>query len=77
MEPTTVDRIDHGMSVVASVVANSSGGKKGGGVFSPREIYDSYFDFHRSYEKKKPITDVDQWKSFKKGLISSFVTPKK
>ncbi len=77
MEPTTVDRIDHAASVVASVVANSSGGKKGGGVFTPGEIYDSYFDFHQSHEEKKPISDPEQWLIMKKALIAAYTNPKK
>ncbi len=77
MEPTTVDRIDHAASVVASVIANSSGGKKGGGVFTPNEIYDNYFDFHRSHEMKEPISDPEKWKDMKRTLIASFIETEK
>ncbi len=77
MEPPTVDRIDHAASVVASVVANSSGGKKHGGVFTPNEIYDNYFDFHRSHKKKEPISDVQEWLDVKKTLVASFIDPEK
>ena len=76
MEPATVDRIDHAAAVIASVVANSAGGKKGGGSFSPSEMRESYFDFHQSYEKKEAITDVEQWSGLKGQLTASLRKPK-
>ena len=77
MEPGIVERIDYGMAVVAATTANSAGGKKGGGTFTVKEFYESYFDFHKSYEPKESIEDVDQWLSFKRELSATFKTTPK
>ena len=75
VEPFSQERSDHRASVLSAFIANSSGGKKGGGQFSPAEIHDIYFDF--SYqEPKESITDVGQWSRFKAQLSATYKPPK-
>lgn len=76
MEPPLVDRIDYGFAVVSAVTANSAGGKQGGGSFTVKELYESYFDYRRSYEPKEAIDDVADWDAFKASLTATYKTPK-
>jgi hypothetical protein len=76
LEPFSRDRSDYQAAVIASTTANTAGGKKDGGQFSPREFLETYFDFRRTEVDEVKTMDLDAYTDFKKQLIAAYAPSK-
>lgn len=69
LEPFGLDRIDLGFAQVCSVVANTAFGRsKGARVFSPQDFLPDYEKEIERQEKRKPLTDLDEWEKTKSDM---------